>query len=71
MTPDVYIKAKQVKARFLVSDMWISRHLKDPVLPLPPPMYVGGHRFWRVADLETWEAARKAADHTPRPGPRS
>jgi hypothetical protein len=66
----VYLKAAQVRSRFGgVSDMWLHRRMRDAALPLPAPSYFGGLRFWRVADLEAWEAARDAMGHTPRPGP--
>jgi predicted DNA-binding transcriptional regulator AlpA len=61
---DVYLKAAQVRERFgSVSDMWLHRRMHDAVLPFPAPEYFGGDiRFWKLADIVGWEAARKAAD---------
>jgi hypothetical protein len=57
-----YLPAKGVKARYGdKSDMWIERvQDRDPPFPRPA-FYVGGKRFWRVADLEAWEATLPVA----------
>ena len=36
--------------------MTIHRWLADPELQFPRPFYLGRFRFWRIAELEAWEA---------------
>ena len=65
--PDsVFLKTQQVQARYGgCSHMFIERRLKnDPTFPRPT--FIGRLRFWRLSDLEAWEAAqadRKATAH--------
>jgi predicted DNA-binding transcriptional regulator AlpA len=58
-----FISAAQVKQRYgSVSDMWLTRRIKDS--DFPPPVYFGGrNRFWKVAELEKWE--RRVATRGP------
>jgi predicted DNA-binding transcriptional regulator AlpA len=52
---DTYLKTAQVRQRYGdCSHMWIVRRQADAAFP--PPVYFGRRRFWRVADLETWDA---------------
>ena len=57
--PNSYLSAKQTRHRFGdVCDMTLWRWIKDPALGFPPPLRINGRRFWKVADLERWEAVR-------------
>jgi predicted DNA-binding transcriptional regulator AlpA len=55
---DVYLKTKQVRVRYGgASHMFIERRLKnDPAFPRP--VYMGRIRFWKLSELERWEAAQ-------------
>ena len=55
-----YLPSSAVRARYGVSDMTLWRWLHNNKLGFPVPMRVNGRRFWRLADLETWEASRWA-----------
>jgi predicted DNA-binding transcriptional regulator AlpA len=68
---EVYLSSKQLRARYGgVSDMWIYRRLQDDP-SFPRPMKIKRLRFWREADLVTYERS-KARESTPqgssRPG---
>jgi hypothetical protein len=69
-SPDIYFRAAQVRHRYDdASDMWLHRRLHDAVLPMPQPIYINGRRFWKLRDLEAWDAALAAAPPNPRPTP--
>lgn len=53
-----YLPARLVAARFASTIRTIDRWTDDPRLGFPAPVYLGRMRFWRVADLEAWEAAQ-------------
>lgn len=57
MQPE-YLPAAFVAARYAVTLRTIDRWLLDSRLAFPAPVYLGRMRFWRLADLEAWEAAR-------------
>lgn len=62
---DVRLTTRQLRDRYGgVSDMWVHRRLNDAEDPLPQPIFIAGRRFWRLTDIEAWEARRAAA---PRP----
>ena len=53
---EVYLRAKQLRARYgSVSHMWIERRLQDDPA-FPKPVKMGRLRFWRLSELEAWEA---------------
>jgi predicted DNA-binding transcriptional regulator AlpA len=58
--PDVYLKTRQVQARYGgASHMWVERRLgNDPTFPRP--VFFGRMRFWKLSELERWEAAQAA-----------
>lgn len=62
---DIHLSADGVRRRYGgVSDMTIWRWLHDEELKFPAPaLVVRRRRFWRIADLEKWEAeqAREVA----------
>jgi predicted DNA-binding transcriptional regulator AlpA len=54
-TPNQYLSTRQVRTRYgNVSDMWVWRRLRDSAFP--KPTFIAGRRFWRLSDLEAWEA---------------
>ena len=58
----VYLVGRQVLARYSRnSPVWLHRRQQDP--DFPKPIYVAGMRYWRLTDLEAYEAAeaRKVA----------
>jgi predicted DNA-binding transcriptional regulator AlpA len=55
---DSFLPASSVWARYRVTSMTIHRWLANPDLGFPKPFYLGRFRFWRVAELEAWEATR-------------
>ena len=56
---DIFLKARRVQQRYGVSHMWIERRQKDA--GFPSPIFFGAIRFWKLSDLERWEANQKAA----------
>lgn len=58
----VYANARQVCARYGgVAKMTLWRWLADPRLSFPKPAFtVNGIRFWRLSDLDRWDAERAA-----------
>jgi predicted DNA-binding transcriptional regulator AlpA len=57
---DLYLRTRQVQARYGgCSHMFIERRLaNDPTFPRP--VYFGRMRFWKLSELEKWEAAQAA-----------
>lgn len=53
-----FIPARRVWERYGVTSMTLHRWQRDDRLNFPAPTYIGRMRFWRVADLEAWEAAQ-------------
>ena len=63
--PTIFLKARQVRTRYgEVSHMWLVRRQKDA--GFPSPIFFGGIRFWKLSDLERWEA-----DQQPTPNARA
>ena len=54
----VYLPAASVRARYGVSDMSLWRWLRDETLGFPHPLRINKRRFWKLAELEAWEASR-------------
>ncbi|MER9524131.1 DNA-binding protein [Mesorhizobium sp. M0292] len=59
-TTQVYITARQVLARYHISDMSLHRWLNNPELSFPKPMVINRRRYFLEADLVAWERARAA-----------
>jgi hypothetical protein len=58
---DRFLSSAQVKKRYGgVSDMWLTRRLRDGS-GFPKPMIVETRRFWKLSELEQWERARAKA----------
>ena len=53
-----YLPARQVRARYSVSDMSLWRWLRDETLDFPHPIRINGRRFWKLSDLEVWETSQ-------------
>jgi predicted DNA-binding transcriptional regulator AlpA len=61
MDQQSYLPAAAVRARFGVSDMSLWRWSRDKALGFPAPIRINNRRFWRLGDLEAWEATRGTA----------
>ena len=53
-----FLPARQVWSRYGVSDMTLWRWLRNAELGFPQPIRIGRYRYWRVADLVSWERSR-------------
>jgi predicted DNA-binding transcriptional regulator AlpA len=53
---DAFLPASGVWTRYGVTSMSLHRWLRDKNLGFPKPVYIGRFRFWRIAELEAWEA---------------
>lgn len=53
---DDLLPANAARSRYGVSDMTIFRWLADPKLGFPQPIRINGRRYWRLADLQAFEA---------------
>lgn len=51
-----FAPARLVAARYAMTLRTLDRWADDERLNFPPAVYLGRMRFWRVADLEAWEA---------------
>lgn len=58
MNNQTYLPAVAVRARYGVSDMSLWRWLRDDALGFPHPLRINGRRFWKLSELEAWEALR-------------
>jgi predicted DNA-binding transcriptional regulator AlpA len=56
-----FIPAGQLRARYGISAMTVWRWLQDKPLGFPRPIRINRRRFWKLAELEQWEASRAAA----------
>lgn len=54
-----FLTGPQVQARYQRSHVSIWRWVKDEALGFPAPIKMNRrHNYWRLADLEAWEAGR-------------
>jgi predicted DNA-binding transcriptional regulator AlpA len=53
-----YLPSAAVRARYGVSDMSLWRWLRNEATGFPHPIRVGKRRFWKLDELEAWEASR-------------
>jgi predicted DNA-binding transcriptional regulator AlpA len=53
-----FLPARHVWQRYSISDMTLWRWLRNPELGFPQPIKIGRHRYWRLADLVSWERSR-------------
>jgi predicted DNA-binding transcriptional regulator AlpA len=54
------LQTRDLCARYGVSDRSIDRWLADERLNFPRPMRINGRRFWSEADVDAFDAVRKA-----------
>jgi len=57
-TEDAFLPARKVWERYGVTDMTLYRWLRDERIEFPQPVYIGRFRYWKIADLEAFEASR-------------
>ncbi len=53
-----FVTGPQVQARYQKSHVTIWRWMHDEELGFPKPIQINRLNYWRLADLEAWEAAR-------------
>lgn len=53
-----YLPAAAVRTRYGIAKMTIWRWLQNDALGFPKPMRINNRLFWKLADLEMWEASR-------------
>jgi predicted DNA-binding transcriptional regulator AlpA len=53
-----FLPGPKVQSRYGKSHVTIWRWGKDPQLDFPTPMKINGLNYWRLSDLEAWEAAQ-------------
>jgi predicted DNA-binding transcriptional regulator AlpA len=58
VSQQVYLPSSAVRIRYSVSDMTLWRWLRNTELGFPAPLRINGRRFWRLTELEAWEASR-------------
>ena len=64
MNNQTYLPAVAVRARYGVSDMSLWRWLRDdPGFPIQSE--INGRRFWKLVDLEAFEASRSEKQGAP------
>lgn len=51
-----FLTGPQVQARYQKSHVSIWRWMNDEALGFPAPIKINRLNYWRVADLEAWEA---------------
>ena len=55
------LAGRKVRSRYDISEMTLSRWMRDADLKFPPPIKINRRNYWRVADLEKWERGRARA----------
>lgn len=53
-----YLTGPQVQARYQKSHVSIWRWMNDETLGFPAPLKINRLNYWRLSDLEAWEAAQ-------------
>jgi predicted DNA-binding transcriptional regulator AlpA len=56
-----FLTGPQVQARYQKSHVSIWRWAKDEVLGFPSPIKIKRLNYWRLSDLEAWEACQLEA----------
>lgn len=54
-----FLTGPQVQARYQKSHVTIWRWVKDTELDFPQPIQINRLNYWKLADLERWEAAQE------------
>ncbi|SUZ31117.1 hypothetical protein ROE7235_00852 [Roseibaca ekhonensis] len=53
-----FLTGPQVQARYQKSAVTIWRWVRDDALGFPAPIQINRLNYWRLSDLEAWEAAQ-------------
>lgn len=56
-----FLTGPQVQARYQKSHVTIWRWVRDADLSFPQPIQINRLNYWRLSDLESWEASREVA----------
>lgn len=56
-----FLTGPQVQKRYGKTSVTLWRWMNDPELGFPQPMKVNRLNYWRVSDLEAWEAMQGEA----------
>ena len=54
-----FLTGPQVQNRYQKSHVTIWRWIKDSELSFPQPLKINRLNYWRLSDLEEWEAAQE------------
>ena len=54
----IFLPATAVAARYGVSGMSLWRWLQNEVLGFPEPRRISRRRYWKLSELQAWEASR-------------
>jgi predicted DNA-binding transcriptional regulator AlpA len=54
----IFLTGPQVQRRYQKSHVTIWRWTRDLAPAFPQPIQINGRNYWRLADLEAWEAAQ-------------
>ena len=57
-TGPAFLRSAQVMQRYSLSRTSLWRHVQDGTFPAPTKLLGGRALFWKVADLELWEASK-------------
>ncbi|MGJ8588801.1 MAG: helix-turn-helix transcriptional regulator [Yoonia sp.] len=57
----IFVTGPQVQARYQKSHVTIWRWMNDAKLDFPKPIQINRLNYWRLSDLEKWEAAQQSA----------
>jgi predicted DNA-binding transcriptional regulator AlpA len=60
-TQQTFLTGPQVQARYNRSHVTLWRWVRDNELNFPKPIQINRLNYWRLADLEEWEAAQGQA----------
>ena len=58
IAPVEFLTGPDVQARYRKSHVTIWRWMNDANLGFPKPIQINRLNYWRLADLEAWEAAQ-------------
>ncbi len=53
-----FLTGPQVQARYQKSHVTIWRWIRDPELAFPAPIQINRLNYWRLSELEAWEATK-------------
>jgi len=59
-TNQTFLTGPQVQARYNRSHVTLWRWVRDPALGFPQPIQINRLNYWRLVDLEAWEAAQQS-----------